>query len=114
MGSIYIERDGTWRIIGPTEPGPQKWGTGGEIAMWTSADEGKTWKMLKQLTKNSPRNHAYARRPVNAHDDFYAFWADGNADEFSESALYFCTKAGDVFQLPAQMDGLAAKPKRQE
>jgi len=30
MGSLYVEGD-TWRIIGPTEPGPQRYGTGGEV-----------------------------------------------------------------------------------
>ena len=54
VGSLYIEADGTWRIIGPTEPGPQHWGTGGEMAMWTSGDEGKTWKKVKQLTAQQP------------------------------------------------------------
>jgi len=36
MGSLYLERDDLWRIIGPTEPGPQAYNTSGEIAMWTS------------------------------------------------------------------------------
>ncbi|NQU44474.1 BNR-4 repeat-containing protein, partial [bacterium] len=31
MGSLYVEDDGTWRIIAPTEPGPQRHGTGGEM-----------------------------------------------------------------------------------
>ena len=35
FGSLYIE-DGLWRIIAATEPGPQPYGTGGEIVMWTS------------------------------------------------------------------------------
>ena len=35
MGSIYLERDDLWRIIGPTEPGPQAYNTGGEIALVT-------------------------------------------------------------------------------
>ena len=112
VGALYVEGDGTWRIIGPSEAGPQQWGTGGEMAMWTSGDEGKTWKKVKQLTQNSPRNHSYARRPVDARDDFYAFWADGDADKFSESVLYFCTKSGDVYRLPQVMKGAAAKPER--
>ena len=45
------------------------------------------------------------RRPVNAHDDFYAFWADGHGRQPSASSLYFCTKAGDVYRLPAPDDG---------
>lgn len=110
VGALYLESADQWRIIGPSDAGPQKWGTGGEMVMWTSNDQGKTWTRSRTLTANSPRNHAYARRPVNARDDFYAIWADGDADKFSESRLYFCNKAGDVFQLPISIEGATAKP----
>ena len=104
MGSLYTQDDGTWRIIAPTEPGPQLHGTGGEMAVWTSDDEGGTWTKLRDITRESSLNHAYARRPVNAHPDFYAFWADGNPDEMSESSLYFTNKTGEqVWRLPAKM-----------
>ena len=112
MGSLYLESDGTWRLIGPTEIGPQPFNPGGEVAMWTSGDQGKAWKMVRQLTRGSPRNHGYVRRPLNAHPDFYAFWADGQPRQPSESRLYFCNKAGDVFVLPAKMDADSAKPAR--
>jgi hypothetical protein len=111
MGSLYIEDDGTWRIIGPTEPGPQPYCTGGDIAMWTSSDQGKTWRKIRDLTKNTPRNHSYVRRPVNAHPDFYAFWADGDALQRSKSDLYFANKAGDaVWVLPETMTAEFEKP----
>ena len=103
-GSIYLEEDGTWRIIGPTETGPQAYNTGGEMAMWVSKDRGKTWEMVKQLTRGSKRNHTYARRPLNAHPDFYAFWADGDARRPSESTLYFCDKQGKRPRAPAEDD----------
>ncbi len=103
MGSLYIDKN-TWQVIGPTEPGPQKYGTGGEIALWESKDEGLTWIKKKQLTQNSIRNHTYVRRPLNAKNDFYAFWADGNTDTFSESMLYYSDRKGKVWVLPYQMD----------
>ncbi len=109
MGSLYIEDDKTWRIIGPTETGPQPYNPGGEMAMWITHDEGATWKKVKQLTKNSPRNHTYARRPVNAHPDFYAIWADGHGRKPSQSTLYFCDKQGNVRVLPREMTGDFAK-----
>jgi hypothetical protein len=102
-GSLYIEDDGTWRIIAPTGLGPQPYNPGGEMALWTSADQGTTWKKVKQLTSGSSLNHNYARRPVNAQDDFYAFWADGHGRQPSASSLYFCNKAGEVFCLPRRM-----------
>ncbi|WP_245189490.1 BNR-4 repeat-containing protein [Lunatimonas salinarum] len=104
MGSIYLEADGTWRIIGPTLPGPQLFNTGGEMVMWISKDKGKTWKEEKVLTSQSEKNHSYARKPINAHADFYAFWADGHGRQPSESSLYFSTKGGKVFRLPQKMD----------
>jgi len=112
MGSLYFEADGTWRLIGPTQSGPQPFNPGGEVAMWTSGDQGRTWKMARQLTSGSQRNHTYVRRPVHAHPDFYALWADGHARKPSESRLYFCNKAGDVFVLPAKMEADSAKPER--
>ena len=37
--------------------GPQPYNPGGDMVMWTSNDEGQTWKRVKQLTHDSPRNH---------------------------------------------------------
>ena len=111
MGSLYLEDDGTWRIIAPTETGPQPYNTGGEMAMWVSNNEGESWQKINQLTKNSSYNHTYARRPVNAHPDFYAFWADGHARQPSESSLYFCDKQGNVRVLPREMKGNLETPR---
>jgi len=110
MGSLYIEDNGAWRIIGPTETGPQPYNTGGEMAMWVSEDLGKTWK-VKQLTEGSPHNHTYARRPVNAYPDFYAVWADGHGRKPSPSSLYFCDKEGNVRVLPREMAEDFVRPK---
>jgi len=110
MGSLYTEGR-SWMIIGPTEPGPQKYGTGGEIAMWISKDEGVNWEKRRNLTENSERNNSYVRRPVNADKGFYAFWADGDADKFSESHLHFSNKRGNkVWELPYIMKSAFIKP----
>jgi len=109
MGSLYIENR-KWTIIAPTDKGPQEYNTGGEMVLWQSTNQGKRWKKVKQLTSQSEFNHTYARRPVNVHPDFYAFWADGNGREKSESRLHFSDRDGNVFQLPQHMDGPSAKP----
>lgn len=109
MGSLYINNN-LWQIIGPTKTGPQKYGTGGEMVLWESSNEGESWNNKKQLTQSSQRNHAYARRPLNAHPDFYAFWADGDSDKLSQSKLYFCNKAGEVWELPYDMKKKFEKP----
>jgi len=115
MGSLYIEGDAAWRLIAPTQTGPQPYNPGGEIAMWPTEDKGATWKMLRQLTHDSPYNHTYVRRPINAHPDFYALWADGHGRKPSESRLYFCDKTGEhVWRLPVTMDSDFAKPERVE
>ena len=77
--------------------------------MWTSRDQGGKWEKVKVLTHDSRYNHTYARKPVNAHPDFYALWADGSPLEATPSSLYFATKDGRVFRLPAHMT--TAKPE---
>lgn len=111
MGSLWIEADGTWRIIAPTETGPQPYNPGGEVAMWTSSDRGATWQKTRQLTFGSPRNHTYVRRPVNAHAGFYALWADGHGRRPSLSRLYFCDRDGTVRILPRQMTSPMMTPR---
>jgi hypothetical protein len=109
-GSLLLEGD-VWRIIGPTEPGPQPVGSGGEIAIWSSRDQGATWTKERDVTSGSAMNHNYVRRVLHAHPDFFAFWADGNPDTLTPSHLYFTNKAGDhVWQLPYDMPGDTAKP----
>ena len=112
LGPLYIEADDRWRIIGPTDLGPQPYNPGGELAMWLSGDQGRHWKKVRQLTEKSELNHAYVRRPMNAHPDFYAIWADGNGRKPSDSRLYFCNQAGDVFRLPFSMAGESERPRK--
>jgi hypothetical protein len=112
MGSLYIEPDGTWRLIAPTQTGPQPFNTGGEVVMWSSEDLGHSWTRRKQLTRDSTRNHTYVRRPVAAHPEFYALWADGHGRKLSESRLYFTNRAGEqVWRLPATMADDSARPE---
>lgn len=111
MGSLWIDDDGSWRILAPTETGPQPYNPGGEVALWISHDQGHTWKKDRQLTADSPRNHTYVRRPVNAHPGFYALWADGHGRQPSLSQLYFSDREGDVRVLPRDMPGNIANPK---
>ena len=111
-GSLYIEPDGTWRVIAPTALGAHPYNPGGDMVMWTSTDEGATWKKVKQLTHDTSRNHTYARRPLSAHPEFYALWADGNGREPSDSCVYFTNQRGDhVWRLPAKMDAEFVRPE---
>jgi hypothetical protein len=111
-GSLYIEADGTWRIIAPTDAGPQPHATGGEMVLWLSTDQGQTWKKAKQLTPGSKNNHTYARGPFEAHPGFYALWADGDPLQPSESRLYFTDREGThVWRLPTEMTQASAKPE---
>lgn len=103
-GSMLINGN-EWTVIAPTENSPQEWGGGGEVVMWKSRDQGKTWAVEKQLTKRSSRNHNYVRKVVNGKDPFMYFWADGNPDQMSESLLYFGDSKGRVWQMPYTMIG---------
>jgi hypothetical protein len=111
LGGLYI-MDDRWIIIGPTGVGPQAWHTGGEVEIWESRDEGRHWKKIRQVTVNSERNHKYVRRPVNARDPFFAFWADGDSSQPSVSKLYFGESSGERYwELPYEMEGDYAEPR---
>lgn len=111
-GSIHVDADGAWRVIAPTDSGPQAYNPGGEMVLWISRDEGGSWEKARTLTAGSEFNHTYARRPLNAHPDFYAFWADGHGRKPSISRLYFSNRDGDVYRLPFTMDADTASPER--
>ncbi len=109
-GSLYVQDD-RWAVIGPTQSGPQPYGTGGEVAMWVSRNHGEDWQLRKQVTRDSAYNHSYVRRPLDAQDPFFAFWADGDPSKLSESRLYFTNSTGDRYwQLPYDMQGQYAEP----
>ncbi len=110
MGSLYLEGD-RWRIIGPTLTGPQPYYTGGEVGLWVSTDRGENWRLERKVTRNSPMNHSYVRRPHNPADPFFAIWADGDSSQFSPSRLFFTNSTGDrLYMLPYNMDADYAEP----
>ena len=110
LGALFITAN-DWKIIGPTEPGPQKFGTGGEMALWTSHDAGITWSRDAIITSGSLRNQSFARRPVNAHKDFYCFWVDGDPGQMSISKIYFTNDKGNrLWVLPYLMKQESEKP----
>jgi hypothetical protein len=112
-GSLELDGKEEWRIMGPTGKGPQPVGSGGEVGIWRSSKAGTNWRREREVTKGSARNHNYVRRVVDAHPEFQGFWADGNPDEFSRSALYFMNRAGDqVWELPSEVKGEYAEPRR--
>jgi hypothetical protein len=110
MGSLYIEGD-VWRVIGPTDAGADPVGTGGEVVVWESFDDGVTWKRKQTVTAGSKLNQSYVRRPLGATDPFYAFWADGDTRTQSLSKLYFCDSSGkSAYELPTVMDAESVRP----
>jgi len=102
MGSLFLEGD-IWKVVGPTEKGPQDFATGGEVAIWESEDKGQKWTKKIDVTSKSELNHFYVRRPLNAKAPFSYFWASGHAHELSISELYFGNFDGEVWKLPYDM-----------
>ncbi|MCM4150733.1 hypothetical protein DHD05_03935 [Arenibacter sp. N53] len=109
MGSLFIGED-DWKIVGPTEIGPQEWGVGGELAIWQSKDKGETWKKINTITQFSSFSHSYVRRPVNYKAPFSFFWADGDSHQLSKSELYFGNFKGEIWKLPYNMTEDFQKP----
>jgi hypothetical protein len=108
-GCLLIDGS-NWTVTGPTEPGPQAWGTGGEMSAWSSADEGATWRKVRQLTAGSTYNHSYARRVLHGKPPFEFLWADGDPYRLSASRLYFGSTGGPCYVLPYDMTTPTTKP----
>ena len=111
-GALFIDGD-RWTVVGPTLPGPQPHGTGGQLATHSSADGGRTWRMSRLLTRESRFNHSYVRRVVNGKPPFEFLWADGDPNALSESRLYFGSLGGEAYyELPYDMSagGDSARP----
>jgi hypothetical protein len=109
MGSLFIEKY-EWLVIAPVLPGPEAYATGGEIVIYYSTDSGKSWAEKKQVTHHSIFNNSYIRRPINAKDPFYYFWADGHPHKFSKSRLFFGNSSGEVWRLPYDMHAELEQP----
>lgn len=110
VGALYLHDD-RWTVIAPALSGPQKYYTGGEVGLWESTDQGATWELKREITRNSPFNHSYLRRPHSPKDPFYCFWADGDSSRFSVCRLYFTNSTGDkLYMLPYTMDSEYATP----
>lgn len=108
-GCLNIDENRNCRLIAPTQTGPQPDQGGGEIIMWTTDDQGRSW-LKKTITQNSKFNHNYVRRPLDAHDPFDTFWSDGQAGQSDTSKLYFADKDGNAFILPTKMIQEFEKP----
>ncbi|MDQ3439674.1 MAG: hypothetical protein M3478_04930 [Planctomycetota bacterium] len=66
---------------------------------------------MKTLTRDSAVPNTFVRQPLNAHPQFYAYWADGDALRESRSHLYFTDSDGSaVWQLPTEMAAESEKP----
>ncbi len=120
-GEIWVDEEDRWHVLGAFVDGPQKWGTGGDIALYSSGDEGRTWTLDKQLTQAESLNMAYPRLVQNAADGFLALWADGDgwgeasdsSGNPSNSRLYFMTADGTVFKMPTDFgESDFAAPKK--
>jgi hypothetical protein len=110
-GSIDTSDPADWRIVAPTADGPQPYNPGGEMVLWSSLDRGATWQKRRILTAGSARNHTYARRVIDAREDFYMIWADGDCQALSQSSLYFCTRDGRVYRMPREVPPQGAEPE---
>lgn len=103
-GELFVDGKDCWTLLAATGKGPQPWNPGGEIEAWRTADAGATWRLDRQVTRQSVRNMNYPRTPVDAQADFRAFWCDGNGRNVSESRLYYCNADGETFEMPFGAD----------
>jgi hypothetical protein len=106
-----IEVDGlTWYATFPSIPDPQPNSAGGEIVRWRTDTQGRSW-YRQRLTFDSPVNHNWVRRVLDARPDLMLLWADGHPRQPSASRLYFADQAGNVYRLPNIMHEDTASPE---
>ena len=98
-GCLWIHDDNTWEVIAPIGPGAHPGTTGGDIQCWRSCDQGNSWQKVRDLTSDATTQHTYVRKPLDAHPDFWAFWANGDSIQKSVSNLFIASKSGRVRQL---------------
>lgn len=110
-GSLFVSEN-SWKIVGPTISGPQKWGVGGELAIWESTDKGENWNRALVITDKSKLSHSYVRRPSAFQAPFCFFWSNGHSHDFSRSDLYFGNFNGEIWKLPYYMKSDFEKPIR--
>ncbi len=48
---VYFIKTTNSYLVAPTETGPQEWGVGGEVHLWSSADMGENWVVEKKSPK---------------------------------------------------------------
>lgn len=106
-----LEVDGlTWYATFSSLPGPQPNSSGGQILRWRTDDHGRSW-YAQPLTFNSPVNHNWVRRVIDARMDLTLLWTDGDTLQPSASRLYFADRAGNVYRLPETMEAETVRPE---
>lgn len=112
IASIYPEKD-IWKVLSPYVEDPKKSDSVNEIVLWTSIDKGSSWQKAANVTSKSVFTNSYVRRPLNASDEFYSFWSDGDPLKRSECRIYFTNKkCNKVWALPYNMIKETERPER--
>ena len=60
------QADGTWRVIAPTAPGPQPWGTGGDMEMCIAIRTLLSFTLELEVSGRWPWQRARAAAPTPA------------------------------------------------
>ena len=60
---------------------------GGEMVEYSSEDNGHTWELSNEITRDSELSHNYAVRVLGAAQDFQVFWSFGSSEPCGSSAM---------------------------
>jgi hypothetical protein len=112
IGAVYPGKE-IWKVLSPCVESSDKSDSVHEIVLWTSRDKGSSWQRATDVTSNSIFNNSYVRRPLNASDEFYSFWSDGDHKKRSECRIYFTNeKCNKVWAFPYKMSKEMQRPER--
>ncbi|MCX8038598.1 MAG: BNR repeat-containing protein [Candidatus Sumerlaeia bacterium] len=93
QGTALVKGVNHYRVYVPTG----QW-NGGEIFEFETTDGGRTWKHIRQLTRNSPVPNNSPQTVENAAPELQIFW--GSGERGAEGKLYAWGEAGTLAEQP--------------
>lgn len=101
-GCLLIDERMNWTLLATTDPGLCEGMAGGDVVMWLSRDQGRSW-YRGTLTE---KRHCWGiRRAWPASAEMTAMWLGADIDDFQGATIYYSDDSGSVRKLPGGMDG---------
>jgi hypothetical protein len=109
-GCLLIDERMNWTLPATTDPGLRPNVPGGDVVMWLSRDQGRSW-YRKTLTEG---RHCWSLvRPRRSNAELAFLWLGAELDDFNGASVYYSDESGQVRALPRAIPGDDAPPTSQ-